>query len=314
MKRGFTIAVVAVLSWLHQTVYSGRVVMYDACLNANPMSPAFLLECGGDGVIVDVQYVAGTGLCNKTECEGESASLLRDANNCHWKIKCHLSPGTPAQRIVRSGGTCHLAELSFLRIKGYRCFYPEYDTHNEKSSNIIDICHNGAISRTSGIIHSHAQYPWHYPASPGKCTLSLVVHERTRLYVSALDDVDVGENDIIKLTSQSSMDLTHAKSSDGALLVSNVSDTNVTFIFEIREYSNSGRGFSFCFKFSNKTITGNVCDEITARGDLTISEGCTKRCKKRCCQRKCKNTARGKTRHTHAKKCVKRCIRKHLCD
>ncbi|XP_052243094.1 uncharacterized protein LOC127853017 [Dreissena polymorpha] len=240
-----------------------EVTMYDSCIEVNTSSPALFMDCGDGDVITDIQYEAGFGTCDARVCKGESASLLIDVMDCHWNRTCLLSPVYPAERIVRSGDSCYNRNLEFLNIKSYRCF------HN--ATKILNISDGGILSRDSGIIRSHSEFPWNYGDREGERThnLTLVVHVGKRLYVSALYDVDLGEDDFFNVTSKSTRDLSHLKS--GVVqVVSDFNDTKVTFTFHVSSFTQSGKGFALCFKFSATEITENVCNEITIKGSLKL--------------------------------------------
>lgn len=114
---------------------------------------------------------------------------------------------------------------------------------------ILDICAKYQMPvpvRNAGIIHSHSSFPWQYPQEEN-CSLGLTTRDNHTLRFT-VSKMDLFEADSLTVIGRA--EEIPADDSNGPLVKrsSSESATQVKFVFDIKPFTLSGRGFVICYK------------------------------------------------------------------
>lgn len=114
---------------------------------------------------------------------------------------------------------------------------------------ILDICakyQTPVAVGNAGIIQSHSSFPWHYPPEEN-CSLGLTTRDNRTLRFT-VSKMDLFEADTLTVTGRA--EEIPADDSNGPLVKhsSSESATQVKFVFDIKPYTLSGKGFVICYK------------------------------------------------------------------
>ncbi|KAL4233309.1 hypothetical protein ACF0H5_007992 [Mactra antiquata] len=259
----------------------------ESCVNSTLPNKSARFDCGNNGMIAFADVKSGTGSCFSAEgsrCYGLTPQLLVSKLNCYWKRNCTIEWPDGPLLLMENGDSCIGHKPEFLELK-YKCFRPdliikEYTPDiraSEASTVMIDICSHLANKKDqyeltgkpnlSGIIRSHAIYPWDYSSSNRTCIVNIYWPQRRMLVVS-VQDIELGEGDYLQIGNHTiddetpSMKRLEFRGSD--------SQFNTMLNFTVGRDSNGGKGFVVCFKFTDVDDKNDhsVCDDITAGGNI----------------------------------------------
>ncbi|XP_060084206.1 uncharacterized protein LOC132563464 [Ylistrum balloti] len=179
-------------------------------------------------------------------CTGLSPYLIVQRNECYWRRNCTVNWNGPALITMTSSQRCFGRSGDNLEIGDYKCV---------KEGNIVNICDTVSSKlKSSGMIRSHSQYPWHYPRQNRKCRLRIKITKGTLLRLR-VDDVDIDEEAdtfIIKHIRRGRK-VTVISNGNGRNILKTLQGGRVDITMSVKRHTKSGTGFILHYKRISKS-------------------------------------------------------------